>query len=66
MNKQSFFQKAVRDNRKRLIKEGFPAPTVHTWEFGKRQPKYETAKRLAKILRIPLGSIPYIRVQINN
>jgi hypothetical protein len=58
------FKQIIRKNRE-LLKKKFPASTIHCWEYGKRHPRFKTAKKLSKLLGIPLNKIPYISFEIN-
>ena len=60
------FSKAIRINRKRLLQAGFPASTIHSWEYGLRHPRLETAKKLSKIIGIEINEIPYIKMEVND
>jgi len=59
------FQKKVRLNRKRLREAGYPASTIHTWEYGKKTPIYVTAEKLAILLDMKISDIPYRKVEVN-
>jgi len=59
---KTIFQKAIKANRKKLIRDlGYSPSTVHSWEYGIRFPKLETAMKLQLILGIDLDEIPYFQ-----
>jgi transcriptional regulator with XRE-family HTH domain len=65
MKNQSLFRKLVKERRKALQKAGFPNSTISMWQHGHRRPHKSTAKRLVKILDIPLDKIPYVSMVVN-
>lgn len=66
MKKTTKFQNLIKENRRVLIKAySFKASTVSMWASGERIPKYDTAKRLAVILKMRLKEIPYYRIEKN-
>jgi len=63
MRKQIKFQKLVRENRKKLLQYGFLSSTVSMWVSGDRVPTWENAKKIATILGVEQGVIPYYRTE---
>ena len=59
------FQKAVRNNRKKLRQAGVTPATIHNWEYGKKKPKFENAVKLSYLLGMDISDIPYWRVEVN-
>jgi len=55
------FQTAIQQNRKRLRVLGYKPSTIHSWEYGLRYPRLETALQLEKILGLTLEDIPYFQ-----
>lgn len=60
-----YFQKMIRQNKKKLIQAGLPWSTVKSWAYGQRMPSIESAKKIAEILNIPLSEVPYRQIVIN-
>jgi hypothetical protein len=64
--KNTFYQTIkAKEGRRILIKAGFRDSTVTLWAQGKRKPEYETALKLAKLLRLPIKSVPWTRTITN-
>jgi hypothetical protein len=61
MDKQKYFRKLVRVNRKLLLSEKFSPAILTMYAMGDRFPSKETAKRLAKLLGENLDVFPYLR-----
>ena len=57
------FRQKVKENSKLLVEKGFKYPTVRSYIYTKRLPSLPQAKKLAKVLKISLKSIPYYHVQ---
>ena len=55
------FQKAIKENRKRLKLLGYAPSTINSWEYGIRYPRLETAMKLQLILNLELDDIPYFQ-----
>ena len=61
MDKIKQFRNTVKVNRVLLKKCGYPKPTVDSWIYTTRVPEYDTACKLADILKVRLTDIPYYR-----
>jgi transcriptional regulator with XRE-family HTH domain len=66
MKKTTAFKKLIKNNRKLLITKGFKASTVSMWEHGNRRPEIPMAKKIAKVLNVPLSDIPYLQRAVYN
>jgi transcriptional regulator with XRE-family HTH domain len=63
MRKQIKFQKLAKDNRKKLLECGFLPSTVSMWVTGDRVPTWDNAMKIAKILGVKTGEIPYYKTE---
>ncbi len=59
------FENIIKSSRKDLLDAGYNASRISMWAHGNRHPSYEVAQDLARILKIPLDSIPWVRWQRN-
>ena len=59
------FEKALRENRHKLLELGFPLSTINSWIYSLRRPTIENALVLSGTLNLPLNKIPYRQVIIN-
>jgi len=55
------FRKLVRENKVVLVEKGFKLPTVRSYIYTDRLPSEMHAKKIARILNVPLESIPCTR-----
>jgi transcriptional regulator with XRE-family HTH domain len=65
MKKTKRFQRLILANKKMLIKSGFNYYTIQRWINGERNPSYDSALKLSKVLNIPIQEFPYIKLTIN-
>lgn len=65
MKNQTRFQNIVKAARTDLLSAGFKPSRISMWAYGQRHPTYETAQKLAEILKIPMDIIPWVRWQKN-
>ena len=63
MKKIKTFRDAVKKSRVELESAGYPVPTINSWIYTGRIPRFETAIDLAKILGLKLSEIPYFRIE---
>ena len=60
MDKQLYFQKLVKGNRRLLIAKGLHPSTITMWIQGKRFPSYANAKKIADILKVSVKNFPIL------
>ena len=65
MKTSIYFQKWIRQNKKKLLEGGVPNATFRAWAYGYRMPSLDGAARIASILNVPIKQIPYRQVLIN-
>jgi transcriptional regulator with XRE-family HTH domain len=60
VNKQLYFKKLVKVNRKLLVGKGFKPSTLTMWMQGKRFPSIANAKKIADILKVSVKNFPIL------
>jgi hypothetical protein len=63
MKKIKNFRKAIKDKRSELREAGYTMPTINSWIYTDRLPRFETAIKLSNIIGLKLNEIPFFRIE---